>query len=112
MRVGECTKGCGACCRFLTLQVNPQYYDNADVRRWIELHRIRLVQRDGATWAYIPTECSQLTAEGDCAIHDTRPQVCNDWPQLPEQIVELETVAGAVCTYRFEEVTSNGRPTI
>ena len=42
MRAGECTVGCGQCCKFLVLQVNPQYIEVDDVRRWIELHGIDL----------------------------------------------------------------------
>ena len=103
-REGSCTSGCGACCRFLVLQVNPQYRDQGDIQRWIELHGIRLVERGGYVWAYIPTPCSQLAPDGTCGIHETRPDVCREWPQSEAQIVELhEYVGEEVCSYRFSQ---------
>ena len=103
-REGSCTVGCGACCRFLVLQVNPQYIQNEDIRRWIELHGIRLQERDGACWAYIPTPCSALTPEGTCSLfgQEGRPRVCEVYPTSQAQLDELhEFVGEEVCTYRF-----------
>ena len=34
-RSGACTPGCGACCRWLLLQVNPAYAAADDVAHWI-----------------------------------------------------------------------------
>ena len=102
MRTGECTVGCGACCRSLRLQVPPEYSANADIRRWVELHGVRLVQQGGGTFAVIEQPCSALTEDGLCSLFGTpeRPDLCSHWPATPEA---MEPVAD-VCSYRFEEV--------
>jgi len=105
MRTGECTSGCGACCRFLRLQVNPQYLEVADARHWIELHGIRLDRgEEGATWAHIPLACSALTEEGLCGLYGTpeRPLTCETFPTSQADIDRVNAAAGeAVCSYAF-----------
>lgn len=98
MRVGECTAGCGACCRSIRLQVPPSY-SSPDIRRWIELHGIRLTQRDGGTFAHIDVACSALTEEGMCSLMGSpeRPELCSHWPATPSALEGLEDV----CTFSF-----------
>ena len=107
MRQGECN-GCAACCRFLILQVNPQYMA-ADRRRWIELHGIRLYERDGGVWAVVNAACSALTDEGRCGLFGLpeRPQTCAEFPFVQPDIDQVDDWAGEkVCSYSFsEEVT-------
>lgn len=99
MRVGECTVGCGACCRSIRLQVPPSYSQDADIRKWIELHGIRLSERDGGTFAQIDIACSALTSEGMCSLIDSpeRPELCSHWPATPAALEGLEEV----CTFSF-----------
>ena len=100
-REGSCLEGCAACCKFLVLQVNPAYHEQEDVRRWVELHGIRLEMRSGACWAYIPLPCSALQGT-KCGIYETRPDVCRTWPQSQADIIELERHVGQkVCGYSF-----------
>ena len=102
MRTGECN-GCAACCRFVILQVNPQYME-ADKRSWIEMHGIRLFEQDGGTWARITATCQHLTAENKCSIHDTRPQTCRDFPAVQSDIDIVDAFVGErVCSYSFVE---------
>lgn len=101
-RQGECVAGCGACCRFIQLQVPPEYAQNQDVRRWIELHGISITERDGGAFARIDVSCSALTTEGMCSLIGTaeRPELCSHWPATPAAMQGLEDV----CSYRFEGV--------
>ena len=105
MRTGECQVGCGACCRFLVLQVNPQYIEVDDVRRWIELHGIKLRMRDGGCWATIPLPCSALE-EGRCSLYgsEERPKTCDVFPSSQADIDLVHEFTGEeVCTYRFPQ---------
>jgi len=77
------------------LEVNPVY---ADATRWVELHGIKLVKREQRLVAYIPTPCSQYQPDG-CAIYDTRPDVCRNWPTSQADIDDLHDYTGEeVCT--------------
>ena len=98
-RQGECTAGCGACCRVLLLQVNPAYWDREDARRWIELHGIQLVRLDGGIYARIPLACEALTPDGLCRLFGMpeRPGLCQRFPLGPRDLAGLEPV----CTYTF-----------
>ena len=104
MREGHCTVGCGACCRFIRLQVNPQYLSLADVQNWIELHGIKLREVNGGVFAYIPIPCTALTPEGLCGLYDKpeRPILCGISPVGPEELDELKFM-GADCTYSFPQ---------
>jgi Fe-S-cluster containining protein len=102
-----CTPGCGACCRFLVLQVNPQYLENADVARWVELHSIKLRRRGLGVFATIPLACDALTDEGMCSIHPDRPDVCRSFPQSEAAIdIIHEEVGQEVCTVKFDMLAS------
>ena len=101
-RQGECNL-CSACCRFLILQVNPQYME-ADRRKWIELHGIRLYERDGGVWAQISLPCEHLTEEGKCGIFGSpeRPKTCDDFPFVQHDIDLVDEWSGQkVCSYSF-----------
>ena len=103
MRGGYCKEGCAACCSFFVLQVNPAYAENEDLKRWVELHGIRLQKRGGALWAYIPLPCSALDGT-KCGTYETRPEVCRKWPASQGDIDELHNRTGPVCTYTFSAV--------
>ena len=109
MRTGECTVGCGACCRFVILQTNPAYLE-PDRRRWLELHHgIRLFEQDGGVWARIDTPCQHLSDEGLCGVFgtDERPQTCATFPLVQQDIDLVDAEYGAgTCSYSFvpEEV--------
>ena len=106
-RQGFCQEDCAACCQYLVLQVNPQYNEVAEVKKWIELHGIKLrVDEQGACWASIPLQCTELTAEGMCGLFGKaeRPKTCDVWPTSQATIDELnEYVGEEVCTYSFPE---------
>jgi hypothetical protein len=87
---------CGeaACCRYVVLQVSPAYQER-EVSRWIELHGIKLVERNGALWAYIPTPCSALE-DGRCSVYENRPKVCRDWPNSQADVDDLNRHLGRV----------------
>ena len=108
-RTGVCN-GCGACCRFLMLQVHPMYME-ADKKRWVELHGIRLQRNpDGGVYAVIDAVCQHLTQENQCGIFgsDERPKVCDDWPFVQHDIDLLDAWAGEkVCSYTFASAEGN-----
>ena len=101
-RLGECTPGCGACCRSLQLQVPPEYGTNPDIRHWIELHGVSLRERDGGMFVLLSQPCSALQGDSSCGLYGKpeRPELCASWPATP---AALEPVA-SVCSYSFEEV--------
>ena len=106
-RIGECTVGCGACCQFLVLQVNPHYMEVEHVKKWIELHGISLSRRSGGVWAQIPLHCSALTEEGKCSLYGMpeRPLSCDTFPQSQADIDLVDAWIGEkTCSYNFEEV--------
>lgn len=100
-REGTCQpEACGsACCRSLWLEINPAYRLDADVANWIGLHGIEMVERDGRTFARIPTGCRALDADGRCGIYGQpeRPALCGAFPAAPASMDGVEDV----CTYRF-----------
>lgn len=91
----------GACCKQLDFYLpdamfTPQYIEFMDAR---EIPRIKGEgQFAGGVAIVIPAPCPQLTSELKCAIYDTRPQICADFPLNPDQLVTLPK-----CTYTFEE---------
>ena len=104
-RQGTCREGCGACCEFVILQVNPQYME-PDRKKWIELHGIRLFRQEGGVWASIRGPCRHLTTEKECGIfgEPERPQVCAGFPYSARDVALLNDWAAAACSYSFEEV--------
>ena len=101
IRTGECTPGCGACCRDIWLEVAPVYNEDLDVKRWLALHNVGVVEMGGKVWAHIELACSQLTEDGKCNAFGTsiRPQMCESFPVFPGQL----SMCGLeeVCTYKF-----------
>lgn len=103
-RVGTCTEACGACCKGVTLNVNPDYLQK-EVRHWLELHGLRLWEADGGVWAFIPTPCRELKPDMSCGLYGKaeRPQLCADWPFNQQEIITLREVTGAECGFSFTE---------
>ena len=103
-RQGECNtcEGRALCCTFLRLQVPPEYKDNDDIRKWVELHNVRLVDLDGGVFALIQQRCSALTEDGLCSLFGTseRPELCSEWPASPTALLGVEDE----CSYSFEAV--------
>lgn len=109
VRSGGCTIGCGACCEFLILPLDPRMRQ-ADPERledfiyWAGLHGVTIME-SGDWWAArIPLRCEKLVedADGDktCGVfgEPERPKLCVRYPRHP---LDLEGVA-EVCTYRFD----------
>lgn len=103
-RVGICREGCGACCEFLIVNVNPVYME-PDKKAWIELHTgLRLFRQESGAWLSIRLPCKHLTAEKACGIFGSpeRPQVCADFPSVQTDIAILEDAFGkGACSYSF-----------
>jgi len=99
VRQGACTQGCGACCRILRLQVPPEYSRNPDIKKWVELHGVKLVELDGGTFVMLTMPCSALTEDGRCSLYGKpeRPELCAHWPMTPAALLGVEDV----CTYSF-----------
>jgi hypothetical protein len=89
-----------ACCRFLSLEVNPIYLSDPDLSTWVRLHLIELVEHNGRALARIPMPCSQLGGRGQCKLYGEpeRPALCGQFPMAPASLLGLEDA----CTYRFE----------
>lgn len=100
---GYCKEGCGACCEFVVLNINPSYLEK-DVRHWLELHGITLRESAGQVWANIPLPCSALKSDKGCGLFGTpeRPLLCSAWPFNQQEIEEVNKT-GASCTFYFTE---------
>ena len=108
-RQGECNH-CGFCCLFLAsephiLSFNKDGIKNKDGGFDAPHAQIRglVEQPDGSmavpAWFYSP--CTAFdTKELRCGIHETKPEVCKDYPWLPSQVI------GTPCSFYFEKVTT------
>jgi Fe-S-cluster containining protein len=77
---GTCNQ-CSRCCSWLSIEIHPEYHNNADIRRWVNLHHVVThIGEEGRVFADIPIPCSALTEDGRCGIYEDRPQVCRVWP--------------------------------
>jgi len=104
-RVGSCKEGCGACCKGIALNANPAYFEQKEVKRWLELHGIRVWQNGGQTWCWVPVPCSELQPDMKCGLYGKpeRPKLCEDWPFNQQEIITLREVTGAERSYSFAE---------
>lgn len=102
VRQGTCQpERCGsACCRSISLEINPAYRDNSDVSNWISLHGIVMYEQAGRTFARIPAPCSALDARGWCLLYHQpeRPALCAAFPSAPESLAGVADV----CTFSFK----------
>ena len=99
-REGTCRAGCAACCRFLTVNVNPDYF-TGQAKAWIELHGIQVRKEGGICWMDIPSPCSALV-DGRCSVYNKRPKACRVFPSSQAEIDLVDSFTGEkVCTYRF-----------
>ena len=105
MIVGECN-GCGACCKFVTVNIHPVYLD-PDKRKWLELHEgITVFERQGMAYLAIQTSCKHLTEDNKCGIfgQPERPQTCAEFPFDQFDIDYIDKWAGEkVCSYEVVE---------
>lgn len=110
LRTGGCTVGCGACCRFIVLPLDPRICHAsvdrvADWIKWLKLHGVEVTMSGDWLAAKIPLACHELQPDGTCGVYgtDKRPNMCNAYPKQP---LDLEGVED-VCTYRWEEAVSD-----
>lgn len=98
-RMGACISGCGKCCEFLELEVNPAYMRTPDVLNWIGLHGITLSMHGERAIARLPIPCTQLQEDKSCGLYGSpdRPEMCGVWPQSPEALVGIDG-----CGYSWE----------
>lgn len=105
-RSGECLAGCGKCCEWLTVNVNPQYYTNPDAKYWAETRGIRVrMTKEGFCFMDIPLPCPALDGTR-CSLHGTPafPKECAVWPASQADINLIHDLAGEeVCGYSFKE---------
>ena len=105
IRQGECNN-CGWCCQFLSIQkiTIPQKDVTDDSTKFYELRnaikcndgKIRLV-----THSFVPCIAHDNTKKC-CLDYESRPEVCKNFPSLPEQI------EATPCSYWFEIVDDEG----
>ena len=98
-RQGVCKPDCGLCCTFLRLQIPAEYGTNPDIKKWVELHGVKVVTLDGATFAILDQPCSALTEDKKCSLYGTpeRPDLCAHWPMTPASLLGVEDE----CSYSF-----------
>lgn len=88
------------------LEINPVYRTDPDVSSWVRLHGIEMFDRDGRTFARIPTPCQVLGESGRCLIYEQpeRPALCGAFPASPASLDGVEDV----CTYAFTPAHTRG----
>ena len=114
-RSGGCTRGCGVCCLFLYLPLDPRLLFTRedifdDYIKWLGYHGIDVIIEDDeqvtkTAMARIPIPCSKLNrVTMECSVFGTpdRPDMCGPYPARP---VETEDVA-YVCTYKWKKQDS------
>ena len=91
-RSGECDgcKGLARCCTYVSLPLARLLSE--DETRWVELHPG--IKVEGLS-VRIDTPCSALK-DGQCSIHEDRPQICRNYPELPG--------LDSGCSYTFERI--------
>ncbi len=103
-RGGGCNVECGGkCCNYIRLQVPNEYITNPDIKKWVELHGIKLMEIDGGTFAMLSLTCGALE-DGKCSLFGTedRPELCGHWPATPSALAGVEEF----CTYEFASASS------
>ena len=91
-RSGECNgcSGLARCCTYVVLPLARELTE--DERRWVELHPGLKVEGQAVR---IDIACSALK-DGECSIHSDRPQICRNYPELPN--------LDEGCSYKFERI--------
>ena len=106
VRVGGCNVGCGACCLYLELPLDPRLLTNtqerlADWIHWAELHGVKVYPsgrgKDFQLVARVESKCTELTDDGRCGLYgkEERPDLCKRYPMHP---LDTEGVKDR-CTY-------------
>ena len=116
-RTGGCHKKCGACCEVMMLPIDPRVLQDvdrfSDWRKWVELHGVKILVGHQAPYvqAYIPMVCKHLQEDKSCGVYGTeeRPEMCSRVPFSPYDIAG--TGLEETCSYKWEEVSTDGRPT-
>jgi hypothetical protein len=68
---------CGYCCERIWLAIGREVTD--DIKRWIEMHDIKLLYKSGTILAEIENRCKHLTKDNKCSIYNDRPNVCRSY---------------------------------
>lgn len=117
VRYGGCTAGCGACCEYLTVPLDPRINDNEpekieDLRYWLSLHGLTMYQDGDQLSLNIPIPCSKLVTDEDgdkiCGVYgtDERPDLCSNLPRTIRGVRGVEQI----CTYRWRAVKPGENP--
>ena len=111
VRYGGCTAGCGACCEYLVVPLDPviKTVDPAlykDYAYWLSLHGLLLYVDGSQLSLKIPIPCSKLETDEDgdkiCGVYgtDERPDLCSRFPRTVMGIRGVEDI----CTYRWRAI--------
>ncbi len=80
---GHPCQTCGAtCCRYVGIALAPpRDVDDHDLIRWYLSHKkvSVYVDKDGAWWVQVGTDCRHIGRDGGCRIYESRPQLCRDY---------------------------------
>lgn len=80
-------KGCGECCRTLTLQGNDP--EMAVMIRNKAEYRRDVIDKDGNIHLIMEMPCKHLTDKNKCAIYGERPTRCKEFPRGEEEFWRL-----------------------
>lgn len=107
VRSGGCTSGCGDCCQYVVVPIDPRVLDQPadrleDWRHWLALHDVDIFfPSEDRVSASIPLSCYELRGDGKCAVFgtDRRPEMCSTFPEKPRFLDPLYR-----CTYKYREI--------
>lgn len=101
----KCSVCRGACCEEFSLDLVMQP-PSKDAQRWIELHAINIKDER----LRFECRCTELTLEGDCAIWEDRPMVCELFIAGGPQC--LEVVGRRRTTDQYQMIRDNDDPLV
>lgn len=101
---GSC-RGCGSCCRQLSLEGNEGWLRSESsfakiVAKYPEYDRFTITGKDSQ--GFLLFTCSWLTADGSCIDHQRRLALCRNFPESSLLFCGGKLPAG--CGYRFKAV--------
>ena len=78
-KCSQCTKT--ICCTYVTQQIpTPRSKSDFDYLLWQVSHDGVEIYKDNDGWfLLIPGRCAHILPSGQCAIYETRPQICRDY---------------------------------
>jgi Fe-S-cluster containining protein len=90
----------GQCCSFLGFSIPVEGVDTNPIEEFYRTRGVKMINDGDVLSLFFDQKCQHLTDEGLCAIYDSRPQVCRDFPVHPSNLRRLN------CGFYFERAVT------